>query len=171
MKRLALPLIAALVASTGLGAQGAAKPAAPPAAGGTQAPPAAAATPPAENLPVPPPNYVYSADGRRDPFVSLVNRGTDKQVKSVGKERPDGVAGVLVDEVVVRGLVENRGGWLAMIGAPTGKTYAIHAGDRLLDGTVHAITPEAVVLMQDVSDPLLLKKQREVRKYLRGEAK
>jgi len=171
MKRLALPLIAVLAASAGLAAQS--KKPAPPAA--TDAKPASeaspAATPPPVDLPVPPPNYVYSPDGRRDPFVSLVNRGTDKHVKSVGKDRPDGVAGVLVDEVVVRGLVENRGGWLAMIGAPTGKTYAIHPGDRLLDGTVHAITAEAVVLLQDVSDPLLLKKQREVRKYLRGEAK
>ena len=40
-----------------------------------------------------------------------------------------------------------------------------------MDGTVHTITPESVVLMQEVNDPLSLQKQREVRKPLRGEAK
>jgi hypothetical protein len=37
-----------------------------------------------------------------------------------------------------------------------------------LDGNVHSINAQAVVLLQEVSDPLSLQKQREVRKYLRG---
>jgi hypothetical protein len=54
-----------------------------------------------------------------------------------------------------------------MIGSTSGKTYSIRPGDRLMDGTVRAITAQAVVLMQQVNDPLSLDKQREVRKYLR----
>jgi Tfp pilus assembly protein PilP len=130
---------------------------------------AASATPP--NVPSPPPNYVYLPDGRRDPFVSLVNRGIEKPAKPVVKERPDGIGGVSVDDVVVRGLVESRGGWLAMVGVPNGKTYSIRPGDRLFDGSVRRITPDAVVLMQDVTDPKSVERQREVRKPLRGEAK
>ena len=41
------------------------------------------------------------------------------------------------------------------------------AGAKLLDGTVQSITPRAVVILQQVSDPLSLQKQREVRKLLR----
>jgi Tfp pilus assembly protein PilP len=117
--------------------------------------------------PTPPPNYTYEPDARRDPFVSLVNRGTDARDGVPSGNRPEGIAGILVDEVVVKGIVQSRGGWVAMIGAASGKTYSIRPGDRLMDGSVRAITPQAVVLMQQVNDPLSLEKQREVRKYLR----
>ena len=58
-----------------------------------------------------------------------------------------------------------------MIAAPSGRTYSIRPGDRLMDGSVRTITAQSVVLMQEVNDPLSLEKQREVRKYLRGEVK
>jgi len=127
-----------------------------------------AATP--QTAPAPPPNFTYEPDGRRDPFVSLVNRGTDASAQK-SAVRPEGVAGILVDELVVRGIVLSRGGYVAMIGSPSGRTYSIKAGDRLMDGTVRAITPQAVILMQEVNDPLSREKQREVRKYLRAEVK
>jgi Tfp pilus assembly protein PilP len=132
---------------------------------------AASAQTPAQPAATPPPNYTYVPQGRRDPFVSLVNRGEETGSKAVPKVRPDGIAGVLVDEVVVKGILQNRGVWVAMIAAPNGRSYSIRPGDRLFDGSVQTITPQAVVLMQDVSDPLKLAKQREVRKYLRGEVK
>jgi Tfp pilus assembly protein PilP len=128
--------------------------------------------PPAETAPTPPPNYQYMPDGRRDPFVSLVNRGTDSgRASQAPRVRPEGLRGILVDEVMVRGIVQSRGGLVAMIGSPSGRTYTIRPGDRLMDGTVRTITQQMVVLMQDVNDPLSLEKQREVRKYLRGEVK
>jgi Tfp pilus assembly protein PilP len=117
--------------------------------------------------PAPPPNYAYEPDARRDPFVSLVNRGLEARDGAATGRRPEGIAGILVDEVVVKGIVESRGGWMAMIGSTGGKTYSIRPGDRLMDGSVRTITPQAVVLMQQINDPLLLEKQREVRKYLR----
>ena len=137
--------------------------------------PAPPPTPPPANPqspPSPPPNYKYSSDGRRDPFVSLVNRGTtDPRQGQAARVRPEGLPGVLIDEVVVKGILESRGGYVAMLGTPSGKTYSVRAGDRLMDGVVRSITPQAVVLMQEVNDPLSLEKQREVRKYLRGEVK
>jgi Tfp pilus assembly protein PilP len=140
-----------------------------------QAPSPAPATPaalpaPRDGAPTPAANYTYEPDGRRDPFVSLVNRGSESGTAST-RVRPEGAAGILVDEVVVRGIVQSRGGYVAMIGSPSGRTYSIRPGDRLLDGSVRAITPQAVVLMQEVNDPLSLQKQREVRKFLRAEVK
>jgi Tfp pilus assembly protein PilP len=163
MKLLLLPTFLALAVSNPTAAH-AQTPAEAPA-------PSSTAPAPPSNVPSPPPDYVYSPDGRRDPFVSLVNRGAEKPEKPVVKARPDGIGGVSVDDVVVRGLVESRGGWLAMVGVPNGKTYSIRPGDRLFDGTVRTITPDSVVLLQDVTDPKKVDRQREVRKPLRGDAK
>lgn len=130
--------------------------------------PAAPETPPADAPATPPSNYTYSVDGRRDPFLSLVNRGTTDLGPTTGAHRPDGVQGLLVNELVVRGILRSQGGWIAMVGAPNGKTYTVRAGDRLMDGTVRSINAQALILMQEVNDPLSLEKQREVRKFLRG---
>ena len=59
------------------------------------------------------------------------------------ESRPTASAGIGIGELVLRGLVESRGGWLAMIGTPSGKTYSIRPGDRLFDGNVTAITADA----------------------------
>jgi Tfp pilus assembly protein PilP len=133
---------------------------------------AAPATPPADAGPTPPADYGYSPDGRRDPFLSLVNRGVDAaRGADRGAARPEGLPGLMVAEVAVRGIVQTPRGYVAMVGGPSGKTYSVRPGDRLMDGSVRAITAQAVVLLQDVNDPLSLEKQREVRKYLRGEVK
>jgi hypothetical protein len=77
----------------------------------------------------------------------------------------------MVEELVVRGVVQSRGNWMAIVGSTAGKAYSIRPGDRLMNGRVLAITSEAVVLMLDVGDPMSLAKPREVRKYLRGEVR
>jgi Tfp pilus assembly protein PilP len=142
---------------------------------GAQAPapqPPPPPNPALESAPSPPPNFQYSPEGRRDPFVSLINRGTsDARTTRTATARADGLPGIMVDEVVVRGIVQTRGGWVAMIGAPNGRTYTARPGDKLMDGHVQTISPQIVILMQAVNDPLSLEKQREVRKYLRGEVK
>lgn len=121
---------------------------------------------PKADLPVPPPNFEYAPQGRRDPFVSLVNRGTDA-TKS-GGPRAEGVPGLMTGEITVRGLVLTRGTWVAMVAGPDGKIFTVRSGDKLADGVVRAVTPQYVVILQEVNDPLSLEKQREVRKFLRG---
>jgi Tfp pilus assembly protein PilP len=166
MRLLASALLLALMA--GASVRAAEQPPNPSAAPAT---PAAKPANPADAPPTPPQNYAYASEGRRDPFVSLMNRGTTGQKGGPKGMRAEGLGGILVDEVVVKGIFQTRGAWVAMIAAPSGRTYSIRAGDRLMDGTVRTITAQAVVLMQEVNDPLLLDKQREVRKFLRGEVK
>ncbi len=48
------------------------------------------------------------------------------------------------------------------------RTYIVHQGDKLLDGTIKTIMPTGLVVVQEVNDPLSLVKQREVRKLLRS---
>ena len=117
--------------------------------------------------PAPPPasaGFTYDPQGRRDPFVSLLTRGTDPRTMV---NRPPGLPGVLIGEVTVKGIVRDRSGFIAMVQAPDNKTYIVRAGEKLMDGSVKSITPDTVVFSQDVSDPLSPVKQREIRKSVR----
>jgi type IV pilus assembly protein PilP len=109
--------------------------------------------------------FTYNPEGRRDPFVSLVGRGSDPKAQGV---RPPGVPGLLINEVSVKGIVRNSVGFVALIQGPDNKTYVVKAGDRLMDGAVKSIVQDAVVFSQDVNDPLSLVKQKEIRKTLRS---
>ena len=114
--------------------------------------------------------YSYDPNGRRDPFVSLTARGGD--LPSAGGAKPAGLPGLLVNEITVKGVLKSpKGGFIALVQAPDNKTYIIRAGDKVMDGTVKAITQDAVVFSQAVNDPLSLVKQREVRKAIRPEAR
>lgn len=133
------------------------------------APAPAPAAPAAPALPSPPPNFQYNPEGRRDPFVDLVNRGSDAvRGNNASAKRPEGVPGLEANALTVRGIMQSRGAYLAMVAGPDGKVYTIRAGDKLFDGVVRTITAQAVIILQEVNDPLSLEKQREVRKFLRG---
>jgi hypothetical protein len=159
------------VAVVGAQAQGSA--AAPP--GASAPPPAAqdgapqtpAATPAAQTPGQPSPdNYTYQPDGRRDPFLNLLGTGAPAPVG----RRGEGAAGLAVAEITVRGVVQARGGLHAMIQGPDNKTYIVHEGDKFVDGTVRSVTPQGLIIIQEVNDPLSLVKQREIQKLLRSQA-
>jgi Tfp pilus assembly protein PilP len=124
-----------------------------------------AAEQPAPGIPEPPAPFTYNPEGRRDPFISLLGRGSDPKGTGV---RPTGVPGLLINEVSVKGIVRNNTGFVALVQGPDNKTYVVKAGDRLMDGTVKSIVQDAVVFSQDVNDPLSLVKQKEIRKVLRS---
>ena len=110
--------------------------------------------------------YSYDPAGRRDPFISLVRRGNENAANETG-ERPAGLAGIAVGELTLKGTMQARDGFVALVHGPDLKTYIVKPGDKLFDGMIRAITSNAMVLMQEVNDPLSLDKQREVRKVLR----
>jgi len=153
-------LVLVLLASTVAAAQPPKPPAPPPAspAAPNTAPPPAAAKPPVES-------YSYNPDGRRDPFVSLVGAGLDA---SVTTKKGEGAAALMVAEISVRGVMQSRTGLIAMVQGPDNKTYIVHAGDRFADGAIRTVTPQGLVIIQEVNDPLSLVKQREIRKLLRS---
>jgi hypothetical protein len=64
--------------------------------------------------------------------------------------------------------MQSRGALVAMIQGPDNKTHIVHAGDKLLDGTIKSVTPQGLIIVQEVNDPLSLSKTREVRKLLRS---
>jgi Tfp pilus assembly protein PilP len=81
--------------------------------------------------------------------------------------RPNGLAGLETGEVTLKGTLASQGTYVGILQGSDQKTYIVKAGDRLLDGTIRAITPDSMVITQQVTDPLSLEKQREVRKLLR----
>ena len=170
MPRLPMTLLAALsVLSIGAGVARAQAPAAPvkttsPAASTPQAQPAAPQGAPAAPAAPPAEPYTYQADGRRDPFVSVLGSGSEPRLAG---RRGDGIPGMLTEEVSVRGIMQSGGALIALVQGPDKKTFMVRAGDKLLDGTVKAVTPDGLTIVQEVSDPLSLVKTREVRKLLR----
>ena len=145
-----IPIVAllCLLAAGTSSAQSPAEPKTPP----LSAAPGAAAS---GATPVEPPvGFTYDAEGRRDPFLSLLGRGADSRNPAA---RPAGVPGI----------VRNGGGYIAMIASPDNKTFIVRPGDRLFDGSVKAIVQDKVIFSQDVNDPLSLVKQREIPKPVR----
>ncbi len=126
----------------------------------------APAPPKAESQPAAP--FNYDAEGRRDPFLSLTGGGTGSDAKALPKPTAAGIAGIRVDELSVRGVMQSRERLVAMVQGPDNRTYLIHQGDKLADGVVKSITPHGLVLVQDVSDPRAKEKTRDVRKRLRS---
>ena len=119
---------------------------------GTAQPPTAPEPAPALTETVEQPElYSYDSEGRRDPFVSLLARGTDLPSDRV---RPDGLTGLSISEVALRGVVLSDGAYLAVLEAPDNRTYIVRPDNRLFDGSVKEITADAIVFLQDVNDPL-----------------
>jgi type IV pilus assembly protein PilP len=159
VRTLALSLVVLWVTAVAAAAPQTPAPAAPSSA---QAPAQAQAP-----APTPADTFTYNPDGRRDPFVSLLTKGGERHVPRPGQDL-EGVAGLAIDELTVRGIVSSPTGLVAMVQSPDRKTYLVRQNDKLLDGIVKSVTPEGLVILQEVNDPLSLVKQKEVRKMLHG---
>ena len=111
--------------------------------------------------------YSYDPAGRRDPFRSLLVREQSRG----GAERPPGIAGIAIDDLVVHGIWKTRSGFVAQIRATDNKSYLIRAGDLLYDGEVMRVGPNEVSFRQNLNDPQSVKPFREVTKQLNATVK
>jgi len=111
--------------------------------------------------------YSYDPAGRRDPFVSLLARTQNKQST---EPRPEGVPGLLIDEIDIQGIFQLKGRMFAQVQTSNKeKSYLIQEGDHLYDGEVVSISQNEVVFKQVVNDPSVIKPFREVVKKLNPE--
>jgi len=111
--------------------------------------------------------YSYDPAGRRDPFRSLLVREQSRG----GAERPPGIAGISIDDLVVHGIWKTKAGYVAQIRATDNKSYLIRAGDLLYDGEVTRVGPNEVSFRQNLNDPQSVKPFREVTKQLNATVK
>ena len=109
--------------------------------------------------------YSYDPGSRRDPFRSLQQR---RRIARSAEKRPDGPAGLLIDEISVEGVFVLDGGPVVQVQSASQETsFLLRVGDQLWDGDVIRITLREVVFKQSVNDPTALKPFREVVKKLR----
>jgi len=165
-------LLLSFVLNGAVGAQAPSQPAKPaavqPAAQSVPSRPPAPAAPaatPTQTPAQPAEPYTYQPEGRRDPFLNLTAGGVLEA--KANTRRGEGPAGLAVADLSVRGVIMSRGALVAMIEGPDKRTYIVHQGDKLLDGTIKSITPQGLVVEQAVNDPLSLVKRREIRKLLK----
>ncbi|MDQ7008140.1 MAG: hypothetical protein Q9Q40_13005 [Acidobacteriota bacterium] len=110
-------------------------------------------------------HFTYDPAGRRDPFEPLV-RATP--TAATGK-RPKGIAGMLVSEIDLKGIViDARGYPAALFSGSDNRGYTLRVGDVVYDGRVLSIDPDrgVVVFRQNVDDPRRIKPYRDVIKRL-----
>jgi type IV pilus assembly protein PilP len=107
--------------------------------------------------------YVYNPQGRRDPFVSLLKPVSADQSQ---RQRERGMRGFLIQEVALKGIVKDRGGYIAILLGTDGKSYFVRVGERLYDGQITNIDAATVTFRQEVTDPLATVRSREVKKSL-----
>lgn len=108
-----------------------------------------------------PGSYVYTSQGRRDPFVSLL-----KPVSESGTRKHPGMEGFVIQEVALKGIVKDSKGYTAMLLGTDGKSYFSKVGQRLFDGVITAIDAATVTFRQEVTDPLSSVRSRDVKKTL-----
>lgn len=110
--------------------------------------------------------YNYDPGTRRDPFKSLLKTKTEREVPRA-EERPEGVAGLLIDELRIQGIFLLESGPVAQVISSASETsFLVRQGDQLWDGDVLRITLDEIVFKQTVNDPTALKPFREVVKKL-----
>ncbi len=112
-----------------------------------------------------PATYSYDPGSRRDPFRSLLRR---QSMERRSEKRPEGPAGLLIDELEVEGVFVLDDGPVVQVESASQRTsFLLRVGDQLWDGDVIRITLDEVVFKQSVNDPTALKPFREVVKKLR----
>jgi hypothetical protein len=109
----------------------------------------------------------YDDGGRRDPFVSLL---TPKKAPAPVSQSRAGLVGLVMADVVVKGIVRTGGTTVAILEAPDGKSFVARTKDRLQDAVIKAIDAGGVTFVEQVVDVLGAAHSREVRKALRPAA-
>ena len=107
----------------------------------------------------------YDPGERRDPFRSLLSKSP---LPALRGPRPEGVPGLLIDEIDIKGIFKTSKGFVAQISAQNVKKgFLLRPGDQVYDGDVLRIDGNEVVFRQIVNDPTVIKPFREVVKKLR----
>jgi len=101
---------------------------------------------------------------RRDPFDALLNRA--QASNSPAENLPPGKAGLVVSSLRIDGIVNGKGGMIAIVSNPQQRVYFLREGDKLYDGAVDHITLEAISFHEFGKDAFGKPLERQVTKRL-----
>ena len=89
----------------------------------------------------------------RDPFVAPHAEPQDAPAPILPVAPPAGLAGLSIDEIVLRGVLIADGRTVAFVQGPGTRQYVVRPGERVRDGSVEAVVADAVVMRADPGTP------------------
>jgi len=112
-----------------------------------------------------PGEFIYNPEGRRDPFWNLL------QGKSVKENREfiEGIAGLIIDELELEGIVITKGTYIAQLKGPDSIPYFVKVGDKVYDGEVIAIDRNSISFRKSLTIAMVGQKERVIVKTLNPE--
>ena len=105
--------------------------------------------------------------GRRDPFVSPLAAAGER---GPGAGCTTGKRCLVVDQLVLKGIVQMRTGNFALVENVSKRPYVLHENDSLFNGSVVKITGDSVVFREESSDILGRPVSKEVVKKVSAPA-
>src|SRR5580692_6211800 len=103
----------------------------------------------------------YSANGRRDPFISpVISRTMTGSGCSTGKRC------LAIDQINLQGIVKSESGMIAVVVNALNKAYFLHENDPVFNGYVVRITGDSVIFKETVQDKFGKPFTREVTKKI-----
>jgi Tfp pilus assembly protein PilP len=118
----------------------------------------------AEKTPAEKPAGDKAAASKRDPFDALLNKAQANNGPT--ENLPPGKAGLLVGSLKIDGIVNGKGGMIAIVSNPQQRVYFLREGDKLYDGAVEHITLEAISFNETGKDAFGKPLERQVTKRL-----
>lgn len=113
-----------------------------------------------------PGQFVYQPKGRRDPFWDL----TRGERAKTSREEIEGIAGLLIDELKLEGIVFSKGKYKALFSGPNNEPpYSVTEGTNVYDGVIVKIDVHSVVFKKILTMPLGGKKEKQIIKWLNPE--
>lgn len=106
------------------------------------------------------PESKFSANGRRDPFISPVVSHAGGSGCSTGKKCLE------IGEINLRGVVHSETGFIAVVSNGLNKAYFLRENDPVFNGYVMRITGDSVVFQETLQDRLGKTFTREVVKKI-----
>jgi Tfp pilus assembly protein PilP len=107
-----------------------------------------------------------AADTRRDPFVNPIRPAA---AEAAPQTLPPGIAGLLIGQTNLAGVLKTNQGMKAMVTASGNRTFFLKEDDKVYNGRVVKITADSLVFEETVLDPLGQTVKREVVKKLPAE--
>ena len=107
---------------------------------------------------------------RRDPFRTMVR---EKQAGDtpIQVDCGPGIRGIPIGQAELTGIAKTQAGFIAVVTVRNRNTYFLHEGNAVCNGVVQSITPDSIVFVENVLDPMGRPAKREVTKKIPAEAK
>jgi len=103
----------------------------------------------------------YSANGRRDPFISpVISRTMTGSGCSTGKRC------LAIDQINLQGIVKSESGMIAVVVNALNKAYFLHENDPVFNGYVVKITGDSIIFKETIQDKMGKPFEREVTKRI-----